>query len=271
MESDLAALAPWLARWRLTLDGEPFRTGYAGNLLAPVQVGGAAAFLKLSRHPEDRRGAALMAWWDGDGAVRVLAHEGDALLLERLDGPRSLSAMAREGDDDAASRVLCAVADRLHATRATPPPADLLPLGPWLRALEPAALSQGGVLSASFAMSKRLVAANEEPCVLHGDLHHANVLDGGARGWLAIDPKGIRGPRGYDYANILCNPDADTALAAGRLERQAAVVSEAARIPRERLLQWLLVHAGVSAAWCLQDGFDPSAALAIAERALALL
>ena len=40
-----------------------------------------------------RRGGALMAWWDGDGAARVLARHGDALLLERAMGPRSLAAM----------------------------------------------------------------------------------------------------------------------------------------------------------------------------------
>ena len=258
------AFAPWLARWELTPDGNPERTGYAGNLLLPVRQGGVAAILKLSRHPEDRRGAALMAWWDGDGAARVLAREGEALLMERLEGPRSLVTMARGGLDDAASEVLCAVADRLHANRPKPPPAELIPLDVWLRALAPAAQAQGGVLVRCQAMAQRLLAADEEPCVLHGDLHHANVLDS-PRGWLAIDPKGIRGPRGYDYANILCNPDAGTALAPGRLERQAAVVAEAARLPRERLIQWLLVHAGVSAAWCVQDGFDPAAALAIAE------
>lgn len=43
--------------------------------------------------------------------------------------------------------------------------------------------------------------------VLHGDLHHGNVLDFGPLGWLAIDPKGLHGESGFDYANILSNPD----------------------------------------------------------------
>jgi streptomycin 6-kinase len=270
MPGDLAVLAPWLARWDLTLDGDPFRTGYANSLLAPVRRAGEPAMLKLSRHVEDLRAADLMVWWAGEGAARVLARDGEALLLERLQGPRSLAGMARDGRDDDASAILCGVADRLHAPRAKPAPSDLAPLSTWLRALAPAAGARGGILAASQAMAGRLLTANEEPCVLHGDLHHANVLDAGARGWLAIDPKGICGPRAYDYANILCNPDAETALAPGRLARQVTVVAEAARLPRERVLQWLLVHAGVSAAWSLQDGFDPSAALAIAEIAAGL-
>lgn len=261
---------PWLTRWGLEPDGEPFRTAYAGNWLLPVRQGEAAAMLKLFKHPEDRRGAETMAWWAGGGAAKVLAHDPEALLLERLTGPRSLAAMARSGEDDAASRILCAVADRLHAPRPDQL-TGLLPLGVWLGALKPAAAAQGGVLGGAQATLERLLVADEEPCVLHGDLHHANVLDGGERGWLAIDPKGIRGPRGYDYANILCNPDGETALAPSRMERQARIVAEAARLSHERLLQWLLVHAAIAGAWCLQDGFDATPALDIATMAHAAL
>jgi streptomycin 6-kinase len=261
---------PWLTRWSLTPDGAPFRTGYAGNWLMPVRQDGAAAMLKLFKHPEDQRGAETMAWWDGNGAARVLARGVDAILLERLEGPRSLVQMARAGEDDQASRELCAVADRLHAPRPDAP-ACLVPLEVWLRALKPAAEPAGGVALQAQKTLERLLALNEEPCVLHGDLHHENVLDGDDRGWLAIDPKGVRGPRGYDYANILCNPGAETALAPGRLDRQLPVVAKAARLPVERVLQWLLVHATVAAVWCMQDGFDPKAGFALAEMARARL
>jgi streptomycin 6-kinase len=45
------------------------------------------------------------------------------------------------------------------------------------------------------------LTAPREEGVLHGDLHHDNVLDFGRRGWLAIDPHGLFGERGFDYAN----------------------------------------------------------------------
>jgi streptomycin 6-kinase len=51
-----------------------------------------------------------------------------------------------------------------------------------------------------------LLAEPREVGVLHGDLHHGNVLDFGVRGWLAIDPKGLLGERGFDFANIFTNP-----------------------------------------------------------------
>ena len=63
-----------------------------------------------------------MDWWDGDGAARVLARDDDAILLERAEGTASLADMARNGRDDEACRVLCAVAGRLHASRPQPLP-----------------------------------------------------------------------------------------------------------------------------------------------------
>jgi streptomycin 6-kinase len=139
-------------------------------------------------------------------------------------------------------------------SRASPSPASLVPLEPWFRALWPAAEIHGGVLLKSAAAARGLLAQPREVGVLHGDLHHGNVLDFGPRGWLAIDPKGLIGDRGYDHANMLCNPDADTATAPGVMARRVGVVSEAARIAPVRLLSWFLAYLGLSAAWSLGDG-----------------
>jgi streptomycin 6-kinase len=267
---DLTPFAPWLDRWGLTPDGEPFQTRYNMNWLIPVRQGDKPAMLKIAPSEHERAGAALMAWLDGDGAARVLALEGDALLLERLPAARCLADMARNGGDDDAMRILCAVGDRLHAPRVRPLPAGLIPLASWFRALAPAAAAHGGIFDVSLAAARALLADPREVCLLHGDLHHENVLDGGERGWLLIDPKGLLGERTYDYATTLCNPDEALALSPGRLARQADVIAQAARLDRQRLLRWTLAHAGVSAAWCMADNFDPAPALRIAELAKAL-
>lgn len=260
--------ATYLARWGLTPDGEPITT--PSSSLLPVLRGIAPAMLKVAHEPEERAGARLMAWWSGDGAARVLGHEGDALLLERALGGGSLVQMARTGRDDEASRILCAAAGRLHAPRSAPPP-ELVPLERWFRALEPAASAHGGILARAAAAARELLAAPEDVVVLHGDIHHGNVLDFGARGWLAIDPKGLVGERGFDFANLFCNPDLEMAAAPGRLARQAHVVAAAAGLERGRLLTWILAYAGLSAAWSLEDGNVPGIALAVAEVAAAEL
>jgi streptomycin 6-kinase len=103
-------------------------------------------------------------------------------------------------------------------------------------------------LNQAASTALELLAEPEEVVVLHGDIHHGNVLDFGPRGWLAIDPKGLVGERGFDHANLFCNPDLASATAPGRLARQATIVAEAARLDRRRLLRWILAWAGLSAA-----------------------
>ncbi|MCX5577401.1 aminoglycoside phosphotransferase family protein [Kaistia terrae] len=256
---------PFLHRWNLAADGEPIVT-HTSRLL-PVRRNDESLMLKVSHAEEERFGGLLMLWWDGEGAVRVVAHEGDALLMERAEGPLRLSDMARNGEDDAASRILCDVAARLHAPRPGALP-EATPLDLRFRELWPAAQAHGGVLEESAVAARALLETPREVRVLHGDLHHENVLDGGDRGFLAIDPKRLVGERGFDFANIFCNPDATIALAPGRLARQADVVAEAAGLDRSRLLRWILAYAGLSAAWHLGDGSDPTMALAVAEIAL---
>jgi len=266
MTSKLAAFEPFLTRWTLAVDGSPFETTYKSRLL-PVRQRGAAAILKISSGEEERKGGILLAWYEGHGAVRVLAREGSAILLERAMGTRDLAAMARSGQDDEATKILCATAALLHAPRKTPPPASLVPLPVWFRALPQAASERGGIFAKSERVARELLDDVRDATVLHGDLHHGNVLDGDARGWLVIDPKGLIGERGYDYANVLCNPDAATALAPGRLQRQAQIVCLESGLEPERLMKWLLAYCGLSAAWSLGDGHDARPAIALAELA----
>ena len=242
---------PYLGCWNLIPDGAPIVTPAAR--LLPVMRDGRKAMLKLAVEDEERAGGVLMTWWDEDGAARVLAHEDGALLMERATGLGSLSDMACTGRDDEACTILCVTAARLHAPRAKPVP-ELVPLTRWFRPLSPVATTHGGLLSRCDMASRMLLATPQEVIPLHGDLHHDNVLDFGSRGWLAIDPKCLVGERGFDFANIFCNPDSSLAAEPSRFVRRLAVVTEAARLERKRLLLWILAWCGLSAAFSMEDG-----------------
>jgi streptomycin 6-kinase len=264
-------LDEYLAQWGLTPDGTPLTT-LTSILLPVLQVqDGAPAMLKVATEAEERQGAESMIWWGGDGAARVLAHDGDALLMERATGAGSLVEMARNDRDDEASRIICAVTSRLHAPRGRPPPSSLVPLTRWFAELEPAAARHGGLLSLAATTARELLDEPRDVVVLHGDIHHGNVLDFGPRGWLAIDPKHLVGERTFDFVNILRNPDAQVALRPGRFSRQVAVVADAGGLDRARLLKWTLAFTGLSAAWILGDGDTPELDLAVAELAAAEL
>lgn len=241
---------PWLRRWALVPDGAPIIT--PGSRLLPVRLNDRPAMLKVALDVDEKYGNRLMTWWDGDGAAQVLAHHEDGLLLERAMGSRSLMHMAMNGEDDEASRILCSALARLHAPRETPPP-PLVELGPWFASLRIATAQHGGLYALSLQTAENLLANPQDVVVLHGDMHHDNVLDFGQRGWLAIDPKRVRGERGFDYANLMCNPDLPTATDPARFRRQLDVIVEAAGLDHRRLLQWVLAFAGLSAAWFLED------------------
>ncbi|KXP12015.1 3'-kinase [Tsukamurella pulmonis] len=247
-------LAGWrdaLDRWSLSPDGAPF--GTPGSDLLPVRWRDRPAMLKRANTSEERAGAAVLRWWGGDGAAEVFAHDGDIVLMERATGTASLMTMALDGRDDEATRILCGTVEHLHRPRPGAPDAELVPLREWFASLE-RAHGDDPRYRRSWDAALGLFADPRDPVVLHGDVHHDNVLDFGARGWLAIDPKCVVGERGYDYANLLTNPDLPTAADPVRFARQLAVVVAASGVPRERLLRWVLAFAGLSAAWFDEDG-----------------
>lgn len=258
----------YISKWRLTPDGAPVIT--RSSRLLPVRRQGEPAMLKIAVEREEQYGGLLMVWWNGEGAARVLEHDDVALLLERAEGHGSLATMAGNGADDEATRILCKVAANLHAPRPRPLP-ELIPLEVWFRDLFTYADKLGGILPRCADTARYLLAAPREVSPLHGDIHHGNVLDFGERGWLAIDPKRLLGERGFDYANIFCNPGMDMVQSPGRFLRQVEVVCDAAGLDRERLLQWALSWAGLSAVWSLTDGDPPDIAFTVAAMAAAAL
>lgn len=258
----------YLKRWELTIDGDAFGS-LNGNLL-PVRHHGMPAMLKISQEPEEQAGNLLMAWWDGEGAAPVLAHDGEALLMERATSPVSLTQMVNCGEDDEATCILCAVAGRLHTPLAKSLPA-LVPLEHRFEALWSAAATHRGVFEQCAKTARELLDAPRDVRVLHGDIHHGNVLDFGAKGWLAIDPKGLYGERGFDYANIFCNPDSKSALAPSCFARRIGIVTQECGIDCHRLLQWVLAWAGLSAAWMLEDNIELDTPIGVAKLAASAL
>jgi streptomycin 6-kinase len=268
-------LAPRIAQWRLTPDGPAFST--ASSVLQPVLFEGCEAFLKVATVDEERAGGRLMVWWAGRGAAEVLTADGDALVIARATGSRALARMAgasAEGDD-AAARILCRAGLRLHAVADRPVPLGLVGLEGWFGELFAHAAEHpdayDGFYAAAAGVARELLADPTGSAVLHGDLHHGNVLDFGADGWLAIDPKHVVGDPGFDFANILCNPSASVALAPGRFERQLAVIADETGIERDRMLRWAVAWTGLSSCWLERSGLDPEHTLELGLRARRLL
>lgn len=196
----------------------------------------------------------------GGGCVRLLAETEDGLLLEQVVPGIPVSDLP----DDEATLALA----RAMRSMWRPVPAGCgLPTveqecAPLLRDV---GLPAGLVLPARAALAA-LLATAPQPVVLHGDLHHGNLLRGPA-GWVAIDPHGVTGEASYDVGPLLLNPlPAEVAHLLGR--RLDLLAAELA-VDRERLLQWGLVRAGLACTWSVAAGDDPPPSFLAVWRALA--
>jgi len=112
------------------------------------------------------------------------------------------------------------------------------------------------------AVRNELLASSPPPALLHGDLHHFNILSAERRPWLAIDPKGVVGDPAYEPAPFLYNP-MDRILEASDskkiVERRIEHLAE--HFDRQRIIGWALVQSVLSAWWSFQDhggGHEPA-------------
>lgn len=255
-----------LRAWSLAADGPSFQT--PSSWLRPVRFRGSKAMLKCMKPASDEHhAAAVLDYFGGNGAVRIYRASEHAWLMERGARPGELTRMVLAGDDDGAAEILAVTIAKLHAARPWPPPGDLPSLRRRFAALLDNADKPDGpdVLRRCAAMATALLAGERGRTVLHGDMHHDNVVDGGVvdgrpRGWLAIDPKGVYGEPTYEVANLLCNPwpHGEIVHKPGRMLHLAESYAARLGLDAGRVLRFAFAHAGLSACWSVDDGEDPT-------------
>lgn len=269
------ALSRAVQRWRLTRPTLVADTE-TSHIFRVEREGAGPATLKLIRPGlrEALRGALVQAWYAGEGAAEVFEANAEAVLMEWLEGPE-LARLVAEGEDDRAGEILVEVVGRLHTPRGNAPQ-GLMPLAERFAALTggdrqlwPAAGRDLFARAAGIALA--LVDSPARPIPLHGDLHHFNVLNS-ARGWLAIDPKGLIGDPAYEPGACFLSPISDRRLCTdpARISRLVKLFSSRLGLDPGRIVKFAIVHAALSACWSLQAGEEPRHAIAVLERLLAV-
>jgi streptomycin 6-kinase len=102
---------------------------------------------------------------------------------------------------------------------------------------------------------------------MHGDFHHYNILSS-ERGWLVIDPKGVIGPAGYEVGPFMLNPWeklSDGGNYKSMIKKRIDILHEHLGFERERILEWSLAHAVLSAWWSFEDNTGWKSAARFAE------
>ena len=271
------AIARYAERWQLTLIGDPFET--PSSWLTYAARGDTPAVLKIPKPGSDEhKGALALAHFGERVAVRVFAHDAHAILMERAVPGTTLAAEVLVGRDDEATNIICDLIDRL--------PSEPIPQGDWktveflARAWDryhsgaPHSLLSLYVDRAK-AMYLDLCRSSSTHILLHGDLHHMNILKD-ARGWLVIDPKGVIGDPAYEVAMALHNPVPHFELMSDPkvMARRVRIFSDRLGLSEERILQWCFAVDILCHLWTIEDGHDVSnfpRSLKVAETAELLL
>jgi streptomycin 6-kinase len=274
-----ATIAHYAARWHLHV-GTAF-PNLSYNYVAPaIRADGAPVVLKLGvPRAELTTEITALELYAGHGACRLLAADstGGALLLERLTPGNDLTQVADQ-------QAMPIAADVMRQIWHPPPPRHHFPhVADWLHGLtklRPFFQGSTGpfpepLVARAEALSAELLANSTAEVVLHGDLHHFNILQS-ARGWLAIDPKGVIGEPAYEAGALLRNPIPQIYNLPDRtaiLKRRSALLAAALGLDVGRIMRWAAVQAVLSAWWDVEDG-APEAALpsiALAEELMALV
>ncbi|MEU6380924.1 aminoglycoside phosphotransferase family protein [Streptomyces sp. NPDC046909] len=245
--------ADFLHRWDLRLDG-PSMYGMCALVLPVTRADGTRAVLKLQLLDEETAGepVALRAW-NGDGAVRLLAHDDTTgtMLLERLDAARALTHLP-----DTREAVLVIARLLAHLT-AVPAPKGLRHLRDIAHGMlnrAPEALPHvpdpaDRALLKDCAAALREVADEPGDRLLHWDLHYDNVLAADRAPWLAIDPKPLAGDPGFDLFPALKNRFDPT-----ETRRRFDAMTDVLGLDRARARAWTLARVLQNSLWDIEDG-----------------
>jgi streptomycin 6-kinase len=261
-------------RWSLRVEA-PF-ANLTYNYVAPAwRADGSAAVLKLGvPNKETNTEIEALRLYDGQGMARLLEADAGqgALLLERLLPGTPLVSV---GDDDTATQLAGQVMRQLR--RLLPPEHAFPTVEKWASGLARLrAQFDGGTGPLPAALVRQaeglfrdLLASSAAPVLLHGDLHHNNILAAERAPWLALDPKGVAGEPAYEVCALMRNPRPQPAAV---LARRASILAEVLEIDRKRILAWSFAQAVLSAWWSIEDqGHGWEGAIEVAEQVRTLL
>ncbi|MCJ8323790.1 MAG: fructosamine kinase family protein [Rhizobiales bacterium] len=251
----------YIDKWRLTPRSKRLETH--SSCLYWCQQNDQNCVLKIYKaHSDEAAAAELLRHYGGKGAVKLLAADGHACLLEQVGDGKELVELVRDGRDIEALDIYCDVVQKLHAA----PPVNI-----GLKHIDEFIVDFDAYLAKHKNVERELVekarhifavlaASQGQKVNLHGDLHHYNILQANDGQWLAIDPKGYWGEAEYDLAAYLRNPILEkSALLATQLSKQAMnlrVEHMAMQLgyDLQRVRKWAFCQAILAAIWA--DGHE---------------
>src|SRR3989338_417308 len=197
--------------------------------------------------------------FEGNHCVRLLAADKalSAMLLERI-WPGTLLKELQKTDDAKATQI---AAEIIRDTPVPVPSTLKFPtIAKWAEILSPQERKQfegspltERMIDRAWSLFHELQKTSKEGKLLHGDIHHENILFDEKRGWLAVDPKGIIGEPAFNAARFLRNTNFENQL---RLEERIEIVASVLQEEKLRLTAWAYIDRIFSTSWSIQSKSD---------------
>lgn len=259
-EIDLSIFGTLQGRWNIS---SAFLIADTRNakIYRATQIDGTSVIIKMLTADglHEVIGADYLRWANGNGAVRLIDQFDETLLLEAAGSMTLKDFWLIRGEEQATDRVVDLI-KKLHGAAGGADISALTPLKRHFASLSNHQLEASGKASAALCFSRTialdLLSEDQQNSVLHGDLHHENILHSDGRGWLAIDPQGLIGNPIYDCANVFGNPDGPALgeiVNAPRAHYLATRFAALFRTEPSHVLRYAIAHAGLSLSWHLED------------------
>lgn len=229
------------------------------SFVALVETKSGPAILKVA--PKSERLDREICWYQeqktGSAQLIMSDNEQGALLLEYLQAGISLKQKVMTGKDDEATEIIAQVITELNPQKAS----NTSPFPHVRRLLKDLKHLLGrvddGLINYSLDLFNRLLEVKED-CLLHGDLHHDNILSHGA-GYKAIDPHGYIGPQAFEVGASIRNPYDCLPKYRSLCEtvtRRLNILNELLPFSRDEINGWALIYTLIAASWSIQDHGD---------------
>ncbi len=261
LESLADKVLTYLQKWELTSEGPVDNLTY-NFVIKVTDQKGTPLILKLGVPNFDTRNEILtLQLYSGDGCARLLKSDPEhgVMLLERLVPGTMLSAVE---DEKLVVETFCKVwkAIRRPVSNGGTTPS----LANWFEGLtryrKTYPENDGPISHEHVQLAEEffhyVAETSAGPELLHGDLHHENILYSEQAGWMAIDPKGVAGDPYFDIVSFLVNqldtkPDSKSIL-----KLRVDMISEQLGLDRQRLLKASVALGTLYACWGIEDQAD---------------
>ncbi|MFB3160963.1 aminoglycoside phosphotransferase family protein [Neobacillus sp. 179-J 1A1 HS] len=258
LESLESTVKTYLQKWGLTSEGPVDNLSY-NYVEKGTDTKGTPLILKLGVPNFDTRNEMVtLQNYDGDGCAKLLKFdlEDGVMLLERLVPGRMLSA---ESDEKIVLENYIKVWKALR--RPLPTEGTTPSLIHWFEGLARYRSAGEGPISLEHVQLaeeffQQVMETSEGPELLHGDLHHENILYSERNGWMAIDPKGVAGDPYFDVVSFLVNQLVTKADPKSILKLRVDTISDQLGLDRQRLLKASIALGTLYACWGVEDLAD---------------